>query len=371
MGDDAKNIPFRRGPAPLPVHVGLALAEYANVQHESDIPQQQLEQMLAGIRKYQEHPHRRNMPPLPVVWQQGEVSIFHAKAERPVAAVLLVPSLINKSFILDLLPGKSFVRWLAEQGIDTYLLDWGTPVSDPGLADIDALVSQRLGPAIADMAARTGGRIHALGYCMGGTILAAAALNNSEYLRGAVFLASPWDFAAGDRKLAGQVMAGTPSALQMAGQNGYLPMEWIQSVFAAVNAGRALRKFSEFAELEDDSAEARLFVSVEDWLNDGVDMPEDLARTCIVEWYGENRPGRGIWEVGGKVMELAALNIPALVVASLNDRLVPKESSLAMAGLIRNATVIEPDSGHIGMMTGGGAEEKVWKPVAKWIKESS
>lgn len=371
MGEDAKNTMPRRGPNPLPMHVGLALAEYARVQHKGGVPQQKMEDMLAGIRKYQNHPYRRNMTPLPVVWQRGEVSILHARAEQPVAALLLVPSLINKSFILDLLPDKSFARWLAQQGIDTFLLDWGAPVSDAGLGDIDSLVTQRLGPAIADLAARAGGKIHALGYCMGGTLLAAASLHSTEFLRGAVFLASPWDFDAGDRKLADQVRAGTPNALQMAEQNGHLPMDWIQSVFAAVNAGRALQKFSEFAALDDDSAGARLFVAVEDWLNDGIDMPKDLARTCVVEWYGENRPGERCWEVAGEVMDLAALDVPALVVASLNDRLVPKESSLAMAQLLPRANVLEPSSGHIGMMTGGRAEEQVWQPVARWIKESA
>lgn len=371
MSEDAKKSVPRRGPSPLPVHMGLALAEYARVQHKGDIPQKQMERMLAGIRKYQNHPYRRSMKELPAVWRQGEVSILHAKADNPVASLLLVPSLINKSFILDLLPGKSFARWLAAQQIDAYLLDWGRPVDDPGLASIDSLVTQRLGPAIADMAARAGGRIHALGYCMGGTLLAAAAVHSTAHLRGAVFLASPWDFAAGDRKLADQVRAGTPSALQMAAQNGYLPMDWIQSVFAAVNAGRALQKFSEFAALSDDSAKAELFVAVEDWLNDGIDMPQELAKTCILDWYGENRPGQGLWEVAGKAVDLRTMDIPALVVASLNDRLVPRDSSMAMAGLLPRAAVLEPQSGHIGMMTGSKAREQVWQPLAQWIKESA
>jgi len=371
MSEEAKTIPNRRGPNPLPVHVGLALAEYAKVQHKPDVPQQEMEAMLAGIRKYQDHPYRRSMPALPVVWKRGEVNILHAKADNPVAALLLVPSLINKSFILDLLPGKSFARWLAAQGIDTYLLDWGRPVDDPGLGDIDSLVTQRLGPAITDLAAQAGGRIHALGYCMGGTLLAAASLQLQQRLRSVIFLASPWDFGAGDMKLASQVQAGTVSALQMAEQNGYLPMDWIQSVFAAVNAGRAMKKFSEFAALENDSDEARLFVTVEDWLNDGIDMPKALAHTCIVDWYGKNMPGKGVWNVAGTRVDLSVMDTPALVVASLNDRLVPKESSLAMAGLIKGAKVLEPQSGHIGMMTGSKAQEQVWLPVADWVRKTA
>ncbi len=366
---DEQSVP-RRGPSPLPVHIGLALSEYAAAQHQGNVPQQELEQMLAGIRKYQSHPFRRTVEPLPVVLQKGEVRVFYCAAKKSVASLLLVPSLINKSSILDLLPEKSFLRWLAGQGIDTYLLDWGSPVKDASLHNIDALVEERLGLVIAEIAALAGDRIHALGYCMGGTLLAAASLFQAEHLRSIIFLASPWDFHAGDHKLTDQVRLGTASALQMIEQKGTLPMDWIQSVFAAVNTGRALRKFSEFAVLDDDNPKARLFVSVEDWLNDGVDMPRDLARTCILDWYNDNRPGLKQWEVGGRLMDLSMLTVPALVMASTNDRLVPRESSLAMAGLLPDAKVMEPSAGHIGMMTGRNAERQVWAPIAKWICEA-
>lgn len=371
MSTDPKTADSRRGPSPLPVHVGLAMAEYSRMQLAGEVSPQQMEAMLAGIRKYQEHPYRRDMVPLPVVWQRGTVSLLHCQADNPKASLLLVPSLINKSIILDLMPNKSFVRWLAAQGIDTYLLDWGQPVDDPSLYNIDALVTERLGPAIAQVAQQNGGPVHALGYCMGGTLLVAAALQQSDNLRSIILLASPWDFSAGDKQLATQVKMGTPAALQMLTSEGKLPMDWIQSVFAAVNAGRALRKFSEFAAVEDGSDAARLFVSVEDWLNDGVDMPKALAETCILDWYGKNKPGNGTWEVAGRVIDLADLQIPALVVASQNDRLVPRESSTAMAAVIPDATVLEPSSGHIGMMTGSKAEQTVWKPVADWVIKSA
>ena len=371
MAGDPENSAPRRGPSPLPVHIGLAIAEYAKAQQSSDIEPQELEQMMAGIRKYQDHPFRRNIKKLPVVWENEEVRIFYCAAKKPVASLLLVPSLINKSSILDLLPEKSFLRWLAGQGIDTYLLDWGRPVGDEMLHNIDTLVTEKLSPAIAQISAKARQKIHALGYCMGGTLLAAAALHNSENLRSIIFLASPWDFHAGDRRLADHVQLGTASALQMIEQNHCLPMDWIQSVFAAVNAERTLQKFSDFSMLDDDSEKAHLFVAVEDWLNDGIDMPSDLAKTCILDWYGDNKPGRGKWRVAGKVMDPAALSIPALIMASANDRLVPKDSSLAMASAMRAAKIMEPSSGHIGMMTGRRAEQQVWQPVAQRVKELS
>ncbi|PJB70520.1 MAG: alpha/beta hydrolase [Alphaproteobacteria bacterium CG_4_9_14_3_um_filter_47_13] len=365
MTKKMENISFRKGPSPIPVHIGLAM------QHIGTADTKDMERMLAGIQKYQNHTYRRNVPSLPVIWQEGEASILHCAAETEELSIFLIPSLINKSFILDLLPEKSFVRWLAAQGINVYLMDWGEPVRDKMLQNIDSLVSNRLCAAMDYVTNKAGGKIHALGYCMGGMFLAAAAKERKEHLKSLIFLASPWDFSVGDCHLAKQVKAGTPTALQLIEQKGYLPMNWIQSVFAAVNADRALSKFSEFEKMAETSQDAHLFVAVEDWLNEGVDMPGEFAKSCILDWYNGNKSGAGEWIVNGTLVDPATLETPALVIASLNDRLVPRESSLALARLLPQAKILAPPSGHIGMMTGHKAEKLVWEPIRQWIREVS
>lgn len=368
-GDDTATL-RRAGPSPLPLHIGLAMAEYSRVQQKPGVTRHDLETMLAGIRKYQNHPYRRSMAPLPCVHRNGQVTLSYCAAAREGdAAVLLIPSLINRSSILDLLPERSLVRWLAGEGIAVYLLDWGEPEGDDALADMDRLVTERLCPAIAAAAAHAGRAVHAAGYCMGGTLLAAAAvLCGGEGLRGLAYLASPWDFKAGDRALADQVTAGTPLALQMMERSGVLPADWIQSVFAAVNADRAAHKFAAFAAMEEGSEAERLFVAVEDWLNDGAGLPRGLAEACIIGWFRHNLPGKGQWEVAGRIIDPAVPALPVLAAASQDDRLVPRESALAIVRDIPGATVLEPGCGHIGMMTGRAARERLWVPLAAWIK---
>ena len=153
----------------------------------------------------------------------------------------------------------------------------------------------------------------------------------------------------------------------MIDQSGILPAEWIQSVFASINAERTVSKFAGFAARAQDGDAARLFVAVEDWLNEGIDLPAGVARTCLHEWYGENAPGRGAWAVDGVTVDLSALDVPALVVASAQDRLVPAESSLAIAKILQRAETLTPEIGHIGMMTGRACEAVVWEKVAGWL----
>ena len=349
------------GVRPLPVHVGAVYAEYIKNPALAPRLSADLAGMVRGIQAYQENPWRRGAEPLETAWQDGQASLLRRPAQgKKTGAVMLVPSMINKSAILDLLPGKSFARWLAAKGCDVYLLDWGDPVEDKGMATMEG-VTGRLTDALGFLLEYEGKPFHAMGYCMGGTLLAAAAVGMPEALRSAVFLASPWDFHAGDMILTRHVQMATSSALQMIDADGKLPADWIQSIFAVISAERTAEKFSSFAALDPDSEQAQLFVAVEDWLNDGIDFPGAVARTCIVDWYGENRPGNGKW------IDLSQIGAPALVVASSSDRLVPLESSMAMAGALPGSKSLKPAIGHIGMMTAGRAEKEVWEPVLSWI----
>src|SRR5690606_406391 len=126
-------------------------------------------------------------------------------------------------------------------------------------------------------------------------------------------------------------------------------------------------KFRKFATMDQDSAEAHLFVATEDWLNDGLDLPPGVAQHCIMDWYGSNLPAQQKWHVGDLRVNLSDLDMPALVVASARDRLVPSESSLAMLSHLRKGALLQPSCGHVGMMTGRRAEEKLWQKLSAWL----
>jgi polyhydroxyalkanoate synthase len=360
---------FRRGPSPLPLTMGFALNEYRALE-AGGVGSAELAAMMEGIRKYQDHPFRRKVPLYETIWQSGEARLLRhkrrsAKANR--APLLLIPSLINGSAILDLLPRRSFMRHLEQQGHDAILLDWGKPQLDPAMKNSESLILNRLIPAMDYMRDRFGQPAHMLGYCMGGLLLLAALSLRTELGGRIALLGAPWDFHGGDRRMLNHVAAGTPAAYQAISDRGYLPAQWIQSIFAAMNADRAGKKFAGFATMNQDSAAARLFVAVEDWLNDGIDLPAAFARDCITDWYGQNTPGTGGWMVQGRAIDPSAMTNHILVVAAKKDRLVPPESSTALMKRLRHGQALVPDTGHIGMMAGRNAKRKVWTPVSDWL----
>jgi poly[(R)-3-hydroxyalkanoate] polymerase subunit PhaC len=333
-----------------------------------------LDAFLTGVERYRRHPYRRDVDDPPVVWAEGTTRLYDfgrsgGGGKGGAMPVLLVPSLINRAYILDLSARHSFARWLSAAGFWPFLIDWGAPGPvERGFALTDYVVG-RLEPALESVLALTGEKPGLLGYCMGGLLAVALAHRRPDALRALALLATPWDFHAGRPAQAmGLATFGAMSEGLMAAL-GELPVDAIQMLFASIDPVLAERKFSAFAALDPDSDAARNFVALEDWLNDGVPLAAPVARECLAGWYGANSPAAGTWRVGGAAVAPARLSLPSLVVIPGHDRIVPPESAEALGRALPGATVMRPDVGHIGMMVSRGVERALWPDIAEWLRD--
>ena len=202
---------------------------------------------------------------------------------------------------------------------------------------------------------------------MGGLLAVAAAQMAPANLAGLALLATPWDFQAASPQqallLATFARLWDPTSRAM----GVLPVDAIQALFWCLDPFAVQQKFIRFANMEPSSAQAKTFVGLEDWLNDGVPLVEAVARECLMGWYGANTPARLQWRVAGEPINPADIRCPALVVVAETDRIVPPESALALVSALDRPNVLNSPLGHIGMIVGMGAKSAVWGPVADWL----
>lgn len=372
----------RKGPHPLLAHLGMvaasktagqdSMADYA-APYFSAVKQQELAEVIKGIQMYLDHPFRAQQEQGITMWKNGSASVRTLYAEqggpKPDKAVLLVPSLINSSAIFDLCEGRSMAHFLGQSGYSVYLMDWGDTAKDKESLNLSTVIEQRLLPAIRTVADHAQKPVTVLGYCMGGTLsLAAASLAPGEIDR-LILLAAPWDFRAGQNLLSDRVRGWAPLVMPQLDQRGRLPAEWTQTLFATLDPDGSAKKFARFAEMDQDSPEARLFVAVEDWLNEGIDLAPAIARDVLQQWFALNAPVRGEWTVGAHKIDLSALDMPILVVASDADRLVPFEAANAVAHVAPPgyAQTHRLACGHIGLIAGRNAVAEVWTPVLRWL----
>jgi len=328
----------------------------------------QLGQMLDGILSYHHHGYRRDLTDPPAVWRQGSTSLHRYAPSGSGMPVLIVPSLVNKSYILDLNSQGSFCRNLAEQGLVPYLVDWGEPdteEADFGLTDYVVRLHAMLDAVEAENG--TDSRVAMVGYCMGGLLALPLAIERQDRIGKLVLMATPWDFHSGKApgpNASRMLVSACEPALSLFGR---LPVDCVQAMFAAIDPLNAFRKFQYFARLDPASPKAERFVALEDWLNDGVSLTARVARETLGGWYAENRTAGLDWEIGGDTVNPADYHGETLVVIPKSDRIVPPESALAITELLEDVRLLRPALGHIGMMSGRRAVE-LWDRVTRFLQ---
>lgn len=326
---------------------------------------------LAGIERYRHYPYRRSLIDPPSVWDDGTTRLLdYGRADRRSDGgipVLVVPSLINRSYVLDLSEERSLLRMLAARGLRPFLVDWGKPGEVERRFTLTDYIAGRLESALDAVEELTGRPVAVMGYCMGGLLALALALRRPRQITALALLATPWDFHAenpGQARLLGAL--ARPFAASF-GALGELPVDLLQSLFAGLDPLLALRKFTRFAGLDEAGPKAREFVALEDWLNDGVPLPLAVGEEGLADWYGANLTARGAWRVAGRLVDPSRCKIPALVITPAQDRIVPQASARALAGQLPDAKLLTPSLGHIGMIVSQGAPDKVWLPLADWL----
>jgi polyhydroxyalkanoate synthase len=318
----------RKAPRPLPLflelvrQVGLREPNLARTA-------------LTGLRAYEGAERQPEPPPKPEIARAGGASLRdHGGAGPP---TLLVPSLINPPRILDLDPATSLTDAISAMGRRSILVDWG-PASDRAGLDVGGHVLGLLLPLLREL----GEPVALVGYCLGGTMAIAAA--NLVHCERVATLACPWNFSLypdpSRAALEDMWRKADPAARSL----GALPMEVLQAAFWSLDPERTVRKFADFGRLDRTSAEARRFVELEDWANEGEPLPYPAANELIEDLFGRDLPGSGEWRVGGDLVS-DRLGVPLLNLTAEHDRIAP--AATAPSG----ETVTIP-SGHVGMVVG-------------------
>jgi len=327
-----------------------------------------LDQLAAGIQAYRRHPYRRDLEDPQAVWTQGATRLVDYGGPEDGLPVLVVPSLINKAYILDLSRGRSLVRHLAARGLRPLLVDWGRPGEQERRFTLSDYIAGRLEDALDETIKLTRRKPAVLGYCMGGNLALALAERRRRDIVGLALLATPWDFHAGARYRYDQVMpALAPSMAAWLETLGELPVDALQMMFFTLDPFLVIRKFRQFAALDPDSERARAFVALEDWLNDGVPLAAAVAKECMQGWYGENLPARGAWRVAGRPVRPERIELPTLILVPARDRIVPPPSAAALLPAMAGAVAISPRLGHIGMVVAEGAPQWSWRPLTEFL----
>jgi len=290
---------------------------------------------LTGLRAYGLAPRRERPAPKPEIARvRGATLRDHGGHGAP---VVIVPSLINPPRILDLDPQVSLTDAIAGMGRRALLLDWGK-ANERSELSVGGHVEQLLLPLLRSIATPA----TLVGYCLGGTMaIAAANLIEVEQL---VTLAAPWRFGRypEESKRALQDMWNHSQVAAKA--LDALPMEVLQAAFWSLDPERTVRKFAEFGRLDPEGADARRFIELEEWANEGEPLPYPAARELVEDLFARDLPGSGEWVVRGQAAS-DLLSCPGLHLTAERDLIAPPQTAAS-------GDVVAIPSGHVGMIVG-------------------
>ena len=288
--------------------------------------------------------------------------------------VLLVPSLINRHYVLDLMPGKSFAEYLVAEGHDVYCIDWGTPTDEDRLLGFDAICDGYIGRALR-IAARSSkrGKAHLLGYCLGGTLATIHAAVRRERVASLLALAAPIRFHD-DGLLSKWTNTKAFDIRAVVDAFGNVPWQLMQSSFQLLRPTLQLSKNVSLLDKIWDDEYVNGFLALDMWGNDNVAFPGACYERYVDELYRKDALVRGELTLSGEPVDLAKITCPVLAVTFQHDNIVPQASAAELVERVgaTDKTCWALPGGHVGAVVSKSAAKNLWpKMSAFWAQRDT
>jgi polyhydroxyalkanoate synthase len=273
--------------------------------------------------------------------------------------LLIVPPWINKFYVLDLNPEKSFIRFAVEQGLTVFVISWVNPDERHADKSFEHYMREGIFAALDAIDKATGERkVTTIGYCVGGTLLACAlaymAAKRDDRIESATFLTTQVDFTdAGDLQVFAD-RAMVDAVEEKMAETGYLDGAKMANAFNMLRPNDLVWSYVVNNYLK---GKEPMPFDLLTWNSDSTRMPRANHAFYLRNCYLENNLTRGEMKIGGVKLDLRKVKIPVYNLATKEDHIAPARSVFTGAKFFGGEMrYVLAGSGHIA-----GVVNPAWK----------
>lgn len=312
--------------------------------------------------------------PCEVIHQEDRVKLKYYKPKiknKYKTPLLVVYALINRETMLDLQPGRSVVQTLLNQGVEIYMIDWGYPTRKDRFQGIGDHINGYLDNMVDFVRSRCGvEKVNLMGICMGGTFSVIYSALHPDKVKNLITTVSPTNFDTTQGLLHVWMKHIDPDV--MVKTYGNIPADVMNFGFLLLNPARLMiDKYVGLMENMDNKNFLENFVRMEKWIFDSPDLPGEVFREFIRDFYQKNLLIQNKLFIDGQKVNLKNITMPVINFYGKFDHLVPPEACEKLVDKVgtKDATNICLETGHIGIYVSSKCQKEFAPKIAVWLKE--
>ena len=287
--------------------------------------------------------------------------------------ILVVYALVNRSYVLDLQPNKSWIRHLLMQGFDVYLLDWKSPARIDKYVSFDDYVNSYIDDCVEIVQNNNSSdKITLHGYCMGSSMSAMYTSLHQEKIKNLVTIAPVIDTSKDTTVIAN--ISKQMDIDKLVSYIGYLPPEKLYECYSILKPFKqGVNKYYNLIENIDNETFVQNFLRIEKWLYDTPPIAGETIKQWINDIYKKNLLVKNQFRLGTAIVNLKKINVPLLNIVAEEDHLVSPECSVPLNEVVssEDKRLIRFHTGHVGLIASSYSQNNVLPKVGQWIKSRS
>ncbi len=336
-----------------------------------------IQRNIKGVEYFASAAPPVGLTPKDTIYKRGTLNLYHYRPQTEDVyrvPILIVMATTNRSYVLDIAKGASFIEFLVSNGYDVYAIDWDPPRPEEKRLDLASYTQDFIPSCIRKVQEASGeADVTILGYCMGGVLsVIYAATHPDGPMKNLVCFTTPinWHEMGLFSVWSDRQHFDVDRLVDMVGN---VPPDLIMTSFDMLRpVGKPAARAQLWENMWND-AYVENFRKFDRWANETLPLAGEYFRQTTKDLMWGNKLYKGELVVGGKKADIGQIKAPLLHAVAQHDHIIPRGASAPLIELAGSEDKEELvlKGGHISLVAGANAVRRLWPSLDEWLSERS